>query len=104
MSSLSDRERAALRGEWGHECRKVGLNHLADCFNKPDAVNPADTPDADMNKNPNPVEAVTAGVSPTPCEPMKLAFLNGEGAGSVAGDPNSTSLSFIVLYIRLDYK
>ena len=108
MSSLSDRERAALRGEWGQECRKVGLDHLADCFNKPDAVNPADaaslTPaDADGDKDPNPVEAVTAGIAPTPCEPMKLAFLNGEGAGAVVGTRFRFSLmhrSFTCMYIR----
>ena len=112
MSTLSDRERAALNGEWVHECRKIGLDHLADCFNKPDAVNPADqeAPDADVNTSLNPVEAVTAGIAPTPCEPTKLAFLNGEGAGAVAGDPIPLhtlvprSLRTCMLYMRLDYK
>ena len=31
-----------MRNEWSLECRQVGLDHLADCFAKPAAVNPAD--------------------------------------------------------------
>jgi len=40
---LSPAERAAMRDEWSLECRQVGLVHLADCFAKPSAENPADT-------------------------------------------------------------
>lgn len=88
MSSLSEYERAALRQEWSLECRQVGLNHLADSFRKPAAVNPADPPRVPPPPTSNPVEEATAGVAPTPDEPEKLAFLNGEGAGAVAHTGN----------------
>ena len=111
MTSLSELERAALRQEWSLECRQVGLNHLADCFKRPDAVNPADEhehgrvvsssslsslssscEEDDQNnkirRRLNPIEVVTAGIAPTPDEPAKLAFLNGEGADAVAHTGN----------------
>ena len=99
---LSPAERAAMRNEWSLECRQVGLDHLADCFAKPAAVNPADadavglggdedekrttTTDATTDggskkkKDVPPMRALIAGVEATPCEPEKLRYLNGEGA------------------------
>ena len=101
---LSPAERAAMRNEWSLECRQVGLDHLADCFAKPAAVNPADadavglggdedekrttttennvTTDGGSKKKKDvpPMRALIAGVEATPCEPEKLRYLNGEGA------------------------
>ena len=89
-----------MRAEWSLECRQVGLDHLADCFKRPAASNPAD-PDApldDLNPKktvpparekkksilaplgPCPVKLATARVAPTDDEPALLAFLRGVGA------------------------
>lgn len=103
-NGLSDAERAAMRAEWSLECRQVGLDHLADCFKRPAASNPADpdaplddlnpkktVPPARKNKKsilaplgPCPVKLATARVAPTDDEPALLAFLRGVGADAVA--------------------
>ena len=95
---MSPAERAAMRNEWSLECRQVGLDHLADCFAKPAAVNPADadavlgvgerramTDDAttEDEKDVPPMRALIADVEATRCEPEKLRYLNGEGAFGV---------------------
>jgi hypothetical protein len=93
-----------MRNEWSLECRQVGLDHLADCFAKPAAVNPADTDetrvgdDETMNSSSStgatspkerddddvsPMRLLIKNVKGTSCEPAKLRYLNGEGAFGV---------------------
>ena len=38
-----------MRNEWSRECRQVGLDHLAECFNQPAVVNPVDGGDGVEN-------------------------------------------------------
>jgi hypothetical protein len=101
-NGLSPAERAAMRNEWSLECRQVGLDHLADCFAKPAAVNPADADetrvgdDETMNSSSStgatspkerddvsPMRLLIKNVKGTSCEPAKLRYLNGEGAFGV---------------------
>ena len=66
MSGLSDAERAAMRQEWSLECRRAGLDHLAESFKKPSVLNPRDDdvlPFTDPRNHPNPIASVVAGVS-----------------------------------------
>ena len=94
MSGLSDTERAAMRQEWSLECRRAGLDHLAESFKKPSVLNPRDDdvlPFTDPRNHPNPIASVVAGVSRedlTRDLDAKLAFLNGEGAAGVAHTGN----------------
>ncbi len=94
MSGLSDAERAAMRQEWSLECRRAGLDHLAESFKKPSVLNPRDDdvlPFTDPRNHPNPIASVVAGVSRedlTRDLDAKLAFLNGEGAAGVAHTGN----------------
>ena len=95
-NGLSPAERAAMRNEWSLECRQVGLDHLADCFAKPAAVNPADADetrvgdDETMNSSSStgatspkerddvsPMRLLIKNVKGTSCEPAKLRYLNG---------------------------
>ena len=94
MSGLSDAERAAMRHEWSLECRRAGLDHLAESFKKPSVLNPRDDdvlPFTDPSLHRNPIEAVVASVARedlTSNLDAKLAFLNGEGAAGVAHTGN----------------
>jgi hypothetical protein len=100
MTRLSDFEREAMRAEWSLECRQVGLDHLADCFQKPSVANPADVADqtaevaalkaALSDASIDPIEHVTSSIAPTDDEPAKLAFLNGEGVEEIAHTGNGT--------------
>ena len=100
MTRLSDFEREAMRAEWSLECRQVGLDHLADCFQKPSVANPADVADhtaevaalkaALSDETIDPIAHVTSSIAPTDDEPAKLAFLNGEGVEEIAHTGNGT--------------
>ena len=57
-------------------------------LNNGEGSNQKEEEEGAKDNGPSPVEAVTAGVAPTPDEPKKLAFLNGEGAGAVAHTGN----------------
>lgn len=94
MSGLSDAERAAMRHEWSLECRRAGLDHLAESFKKPSVLNPRDEdvlPYTDPRDHPNPIASVVERVTRedlTDNLDAKLAFLNGEGAAGVAHTGN----------------
>jgi|TARA_B110000977_G_scaffold108174_1_gene140873 hypothetical protein len=109
---LSPSERAAMRNEWSRECRQVGLDHLAECFNQPAVVNPVDGGDgvenpgetmrrpipADPSRekrdgsppsaNRSPIKELTKNIKATKCEPSKMKYLNGAGAFGVTHTGN----------------
>ena len=83
-----------MRHEWSLECRRAGLDHLAESFKKPSVLNPRDDdvlPFTDPSLHRNPIEAVVASVvreDLTSNLDAKLAFLNGEGVAGVAHTGN----------------